>query len=60
MKNISKNKSFIGCIAWHGILHFSTILEEPRKNPHVKIPPKSLCANFQSLGKLKNPNFIQK
>jgi hypothetical protein len=29
-------------------------LEEFRKNPHVKIPPKSPCANFQSLGKFKN------
>jgi hypothetical protein len=28
-------------------------LEEFRKNPHVKIPPKSPCANFQSLGKFK-------
>jgi hypothetical protein len=25
-------------------------LEEFRKNPHVKIPPKSPCANFQRLG----------
>jgi hypothetical protein len=30
-------------------------LEEFGKNPHVKIPPKSPCANFQSLGKLQNP-----
>jgi hypothetical protein len=29
-------------------------LEEFRKNPHVKIPPKSSCANFQSLGIFKN------
>jgi hypothetical protein len=29
-------------------------LEEFRKNPHVKIPPKSPCANFQSLSILKN------
>jgi hypothetical protein len=36
------------------------ILEEFRKNPHVKIPPKSPCANFQSLGKFKNPFLIQK
>jgi hypothetical protein len=34
-------------------------LEEFRKNPHVKIPPKS-PTNFQSLGKLKNPILIQK
>jgi hypothetical protein len=32
-------------------------LEEFRKNPHVKIPPKSPCANFQSLGKFKIPIF---
>jgi hypothetical protein len=32
-------------------------LGEFRKNPHVKIPPKSPCANFQSLGKFKNPIF---
>jgi hypothetical protein len=29
-------------------------LEEFRKNPHVKISPKSPCANFQSLGIFKN------
>jgi hypothetical protein len=32
-------------------------LEEFRKNPHVKIPPKS-PTNFQRLGKFKNPIFI--
>jgi hypothetical protein len=32
-------------------------LEEFRKNPQVKIPPKSPCANFQSLGKFKNLIF---
>jgi hypothetical protein len=32
-------------------------LEEFRKNPHVKIPPKSPSTNFQSLCKLKNPIF---
>jgi hypothetical protein len=31
-------------------------LEEFRKNPHVKIPPKS-PTNFQSLGKFKNLIF---
>jgi hypothetical protein len=36
------------------------ILEEFRKNPCVKIPPKSPCANFQSPGKFKNPIFILK
>jgi hypothetical protein len=29
-------------------------LEEFRKNPHVKIPSKSPCANFQSHGTFKN------
>jgi hypothetical protein len=32
-------------------------LEEFRKNPHVKIPPKSPSTNFHSLGKFKNPIF---
>jgi hypothetical protein len=32
-------------------------LEEFRKNPHVKIPPKSPSTNFQSLGKFKKSNF---
>jgi hypothetical protein len=36
------------------------ILEEYRKTSCVKIPPKSSCANFQSLGKFKNLIFIQK
>jgi hypothetical protein len=31
------------------------ILEEFRKNPHIKIPPKSPCRNSQSLGKFQNP-----
>jgi hypothetical protein len=56
MKNISKNKSCIGGIAWHGIFFLKSLrsLEEFRKNPHVEIPPKSPCANFQSLGIFKN------
>jgi hypothetical protein len=35
-------------------------LEEFRKNPHVKIPPKSPSTNFQSLGKFKNLILIRK
>jgi hypothetical protein len=32
MRKSSKiNKSCIGCIAWHGILYFSKILEKPRR-----------------------------
>jgi hypothetical protein len=33
-------------------------LEEFRKSPHVKIPPKSSSTNFQSLDKFKSPIFI--
>jgi hypothetical protein len=65
MKNLSKNKSCIGDIALHGMAYYIFLkslrsLEEFRKNPHVKIPPKSPCPNFQSLGKFKNPILIQK
>ncbi len=35
-------------------------LGEFRKNPHVKIPPKSPCTNFQSLCIFKNPKFYSK
>jgi hypothetical protein len=35
-------------------------LEKFRKHPHIKIPPKSPCTNFQSLGIFNNPNFILK
>jgi hypothetical protein len=35
-------------------------LEEFRKKPHVKIPPKSPWANFQSLGKFINAIFNSK
>jgi hypothetical protein len=35
-------------------------LGEFRKNPHVKIPPKSPCANFQSLGVFKNQILFRK
>jgi hypothetical protein len=43
-------------MAWHIIFFLKSLrsLEEFRKNPHVKIPPKSPCANFQSLGKFRN------
>jgi hypothetical protein len=36
------------------------MLEEFRKNPHIKIPPKSPCTKFQSPCKFKNPNFNSK
>jgi hypothetical protein len=35
-------------------------LGEFRKNPHLKIPPKSPCANFQSLGIFKNQILFRK
>jgi hypothetical protein len=35
-------------------------LEEFRKNPYVQIHPKTPRANFQSLGKFKNPIFNPK
>jgi hypothetical protein len=41
-------------------LKYLRSLEEFRKNPCVQIPPKSTCANIQSLGIFKNPIFIQK
>jgi hypothetical protein len=57
-----KNKSCIGCIAWHGMAYYIFLkslrsLEEFRKNPHIKIPPKFPSTNFQSLAKFKNPIF---
>jgi hypothetical protein len=47
-------------MAYFIFLKYLSSLEEFRKNPHVKIPPKSPCANFQSLGIFKNLIFIQK
>jgi hypothetical protein len=47
-------------MAYYIFLKSLRSLEEFRKNPHVKIPPKSPSTNFQSLGKFKNPILIQK
>jgi hypothetical protein len=44
-------------MAYYIFLKSLRSLEEFRKNPHVKIPPKSPCANFQNLGKFKNLIF---
>jgi hypothetical protein len=44
-------------MAYYIFLKSCRSLEEFRKNPHVKITPKSPSTNFQSLGKLKNPIF---
>jgi hypothetical protein len=46
-------------MAYYIFLKSLRSLEEFRKNPHVKIPPKS-PTNFQSLGKFKNPILILK
>jgi hypothetical protein len=48
------------CMAYYIFRKSLRRLEEFRKNPHIKIPPKSPCTNFQSLGKFKNPIFILK
>jgi hypothetical protein len=47
-------------MAYFIFLKYMRSLEEFRKNPNVKIPPKSPCANFQSLGIFKNTFFIRK
>jgi hypothetical protein len=47
-------------MAYFIFLKYLRSLEEFRKNLHVKIPPKSPCANFQSLGIFKKLIFIQK
>jgi hypothetical protein len=47
-------------MAYFIFLKYLRSLEEFRKNPPIKIPPKSSCANFQSLGIFKNLIFIRK
>jgi hypothetical protein len=47
-------------MAYYIFLKSLTSLEEFRKNLHVKIPPKSPCANFQSLGIFKNRILFRK
>jgi hypothetical protein len=47
-------------MAYFIFLKYLRSLEEFSKNPHVKIPSKSPCANFQSLGIFKILIFIQK
>jgi hypothetical protein len=44
-------------MAYYIFLKSLRSLEEFRKNPHVKIPPKSPSTNVQRLGKFKNPIF---
>jgi hypothetical protein len=47
-------------MAYYIFLKSLRSLEEFRKNPHVKIPPKSPSTNFQSRAIIKNQFFIQK
>jgi hypothetical protein len=47
-------------MAYYIFLKSLTSLEEFRKNPHVKIPRKSSCANFQSIGIFKNQIIFRK
>jgi hypothetical protein len=47
-------------MAYYSFLKSLRILEEFRKNPHIKILPKSPCTNFQRLCKLKNLILFQK
>jgi hypothetical protein len=47
-------------MAYFIFLKYLKSLEEFRKNPHLKITPKSPCANFQSLGIFKKSIFIRK
>jgi hypothetical protein len=47
-------------MAYFIFLKYLRSLEEFRKNPHVKILPRSPRANFQSLGIFKNLIFIRK
>jgi hypothetical protein len=44
-------------MAYYIFLKSLRSLKEFRKNPHVKISPKSSSTNFQSLNKFKNPIF---
>jgi hypothetical protein len=47
-------------MAYYIFLKSLSSQEEFRKNPHVKIPPKSPCANFQSHGIFKNQILFRK
>jgi hypothetical protein len=47
-------------MAYFIFLKYFRSLEEFRKNPHIKIHPKSPCANFQSLSKFRNPILNKK
>jgi hypothetical protein len=63
MKNFPKInlvKDALHGMAYYIFLKSLRSLEEFRKNPHVKIPPKSPSANFQSLATIKNQFLIRK
>jgi hypothetical protein len=60
MKNLPKINLVYDALygmAYYIFLKSLRNLEEFRKNPHVKIPPKSPSTNFQSLAQSKNPIF---
>jgi hypothetical protein len=62
-EKLSENKSCIGWIAgmsYYIFLKSLRSLEEFRKNPHVKIPPKSPSTIFQSLAIIKNQILFEK
>jgi hypothetical protein len=63
MKNLPKNKSCIGCIAGMAYYIFQKSLrsiEEFRKNPHLKIPPKSPPTKFPKPLYIQKSNFYLK
>jgi hypothetical protein len=63
MKNLPKINlvwDALHVMAYYIFLKSLRCLEEFRKNPHVKIPPKFPSTNFQSLDKLKIQFLIQK
>jgi hypothetical protein len=47
-------------MAYFIFLKYLNSLEDFRKNPHVKIPSKSPCTNFQSLPKIQISNKFEK
>jgi hypothetical protein len=47
-------------MAYYIFLKSLKILDEFRKNPHIKIPPKSPCTIFKSFANSKNPILFQK
>jgi hypothetical protein len=62
-KNPSKNNlayDALDGMAYYMFLKALRILEEFKKNPHIKSPPKSPSTNFQSLAKFFHPLKFKK